>query len=157
MSCRRSGGPGCSHFAPAVRDGVLATDAVPGPDLGPLFVNSTGRSGAALIGMKVVRPGMTEFICGHCQQPFLRYASDIAAADRAAIRKGKEPPKQRFCSRTCANLANPRAGRHTGYRDPRIEATEVPTRLGIAWAAGIFEGEGNVSDRVLARPQSGCP
>ncbi len=96
-----------------------------------------------------VRPGMTAYICGQCGGEFFRYACDIAAADRQRIKAGKEPPKVRYCGKSCANLASPRHGRPVGWRDKRIEATEIPTTVDIAWAAGIYEGEGNVSDRVL--------
>jgi hypothetical protein len=37
-----------------------------------------------------------------------------------------------------------RAGR-LGYCKPGLEATEHPSTRDIAWAAGIFEGEGSVS------------
>lgn len=86
--------------------------------------------------------------------PVRRYACDIASADRERIKKGKTPPTERYCSRKHANLANPRTGRPTGYVKPGLEATERPTALDIAWGAGIFEGEGNCSDRVLQITQA---
>jgi hypothetical protein len=33
----------------------------------------------------------------------------------------------------------------TGHRFPHLEATESPSLLDIAWAAGIYEGEGWIS------------
>ncbi len=59
------------------------------------------------------------------------------------------PPTVRYCSVSCANQANPRLGRPTGYVKSDLRATEHPTTLDIAWAAGIYEGEGNCSAQVL--------
>jgi hypothetical protein len=34
-------------------------------------------------------------------------------------------------------------GRPSGWRDPAVQRTVKPTSLDLAWAAGIYEGEGS--------------
>ena len=43
-----------------------------------------------------------------------------------------------------ANFHPDNRGRQTGYCRPGLEAKGHPTLLDIAWAAGIYEGEGSV-------------
>ena len=45
-----------------------------------------------------------------------------------------------YCSKACVLLG--KQSRNYGWRKKSLDATEVPTELDIAWAAGIFEGEG---------------
>lgn len=58
-----------------------------------------------------------------------------ASCERALCRRPfLARPGQRFCSIRCGV----RAG------DPRLAATAKPSDLDVAWAAGIYEGEGSV-------------
>jgi len=45
-----------------------------------------------------------------------------------------------YCSKPC--VMKGKQARNYGWRKKSLDATEVPTELDIAWAAGIFEGEG---------------
>lgn len=45
-----------------------------------------------------------------------------------------------YCSKPC--IMKGKQARNYGWRKKSLDATEVPTELDIAWAAGIFEGEG---------------
>ena len=65
-----------------------------------------------------------------------------------ANRTNKDTKK--FCSKSCATRATHKAERARdvtrsgmlGYCKPGLEATESPTLMQIAWAAGLYEGEG---------------
>ena len=45
-----------------------------------------------------------------------------------------------YCSKPC--VMKGKQARNYGWRKKELDATETPTGLDIAWAAGIFEGEG---------------
>lgn len=45
-----------------------------------------------------------------------------------------------YCSKPC--VMKGKQARNYGWRKKSLDATETPTELDIAWAAGIFEGEG---------------
>lgn len=49
--------------------------------------------------------------------------------------------RRRFCSTICG--AKSLGGAPHGYMEPGLEPTEHPNNTQIAWAAGIFEGEGS--------------
>lgn len=51
-----------------------------------------------------------------------------------------------------AAMLKGKPGRATGWSKPGLEATTHPTTLDIAWAAGIFEGEGWSSSTSGGRP-----
>lgn len=51
-----------------------------------------------------------------------------------------------------AAMLRGKPGRATGWSKPGLEATAHPTTLDIAWAAGIFEGEGWSSSTAGGRP-----
>lgn len=52
--------------------------------------------------------------------------------------------KQGFCSRSCALRWQHREGSRKDWTWQKrgLEATESPTDLNVAWAAGVYEGEG---------------
>ena len=60
------------------------------------------------------------------------------------IRGNKADINQRFCSKACSASVRFK-GTHYNYgkMKPGLEATEHPTLMQIAWAAGIYEGEGS--------------
>ena len=66
--------------------------------------------------------------CNKCQEVFSAYRNP----------KRKDRPK--YCSAECAKWRYVEFGRRL---KPGLEATESPTLLQLAWAAGIFEGEGS--------------
>ena len=58
-------------------------------------------------------------------------------------RTNKAEINKRFCSKSCATSFRMTGTRFNyGKMKPGLEATEHPTLRDIAWAAGIFEGEG---------------
>jgi hypothetical protein len=75
--------------------------------------------------------------CAYCKKPFL------------AGGRGHRKLAGRYCSRGCATAAtHPFKGGSlpgenlVGYQKPGYERSFSPTLLAIAWAAGIYEGEG---------------
>src|SRR3990167_994220 len=48
--------------------------------------------------------------------------------------------KKVFCSKKCVLIGRP--GRSYGWRKPGLEPTEKALKIDIAWASGIYEGEG---------------
>jgi len=48
---------------------------------------------------------------------------------------------------------NRRGGRKFGYLKPGLEPTVKPSLLDIAWAAGVYEGEGTVNARNISIAQ----
>ena len=43
-----------------------------------------------------------------------------------------------------------------GYMKPGLEAEVNPTNIDVAWAAGLFEGEGSMVRTSPNRPSDGC-
>jgi hypothetical protein len=46
-------------------------------------------------------------------------------------------------------------GMKRGYMAPKLNATRIPTESEIAWAAGVYEGEGTCFAKVGKRTQKG--
>jgi hypothetical protein len=72
--------------------------------------------------------------------------------DDFLIRGNTADINRRFCSKSCATSGAHKAERERGVlrvngnygkMKPGLEATESPTLMQIAWAAGLFEGEGS--------------
>lgn len=64
--------------------------------------------------------------------------------------RGRPPKKRQFCSASCAVKAKWRLGQISGgslsgWRMEELDATEHPAMIQIAWAAGVYEGEGSAS------------
>ena len=52
--------------------------------------------------------------------------------------------RQRFCSKKCSRAWQTKTGVHTGREwKTTPQATESPSVVDLAWAAGIYEGEGS--------------
>ena len=75
--------------------------------------------------------------CGVCDSPF-------------EVQNNKADFNQRWCSKSCATTAAHLRERGEGKRDrrlgwmkPGLAPTKHPTNYDIAWAAGIYEGEGS--------------
>ena len=62
----------------------------------------------------------------------------------ASKRRGKAGVAQRFCTRRCFMLWQYRKGQRQNWTwmKPGLEAHRSPSMSEVAWAAGIFEGEG---------------
>ena len=72
------------------------------------------------------------------------------------IRGNKADINQRFCSKACSASVRFK-GTHYNYGSvkPGLEATISPTNMDLAWAAGIFEGEGYMNKRGNTSQQCG--
>lgn len=59
----------------------------------------------------------------------------------ATCGRALSPKQYKFCSMACVGANNGRLKRQLPSR--QTAHTEIPTTLDIAWAAGVYEGEGN--------------
>lgn len=90
----------------------------------------------------MTRPGMREFECHFCHAPVWRYPSSNGRRSMEAERTGEA---RVFCSVACSVKGRRWRGNEGMYGSvkPGLEAKAHPTSRDIAWAAGIFEGEGS--------------
>ncbi len=71
-------------------------------------------------------------------------------------RLNKAEINKRFCSKSCATSFSKTGKRFNyGTMKPGLEATISPTNMDLAWAAGIFEGEGYMSRMRKTSQQCG--
>lgn len=87
------------------------------------------RRCSGLGGPRKMPRAIGEYICAACGCLFQR----IPRADRTP----------RLCSPKCIGLYN----RHIPQQHPDLDATHKPSPIDVAWAAGIFEGEGWAGSR----------
>src|SRR2546427_11850 len=76
--------------------------------------------------------------CPICRKLFKPYIGGRGI--RTKLEPKGERQRIRFCSIKCANSR----GMRRGSRDTHLDAKSKPSRFRIAWASGLYEGEGSV-------------
>ena len=82
-----------------------------------------------------------------------RLTKTCEKCERTFVVGGKSGPrKKRFCSKRCAMIGKQR---YLGHMSLHCAPTLHPTTLDIAWAAGIYEGEGTCQRTTTEKVQVG--